>query len=211
MEPMTSAERHERLAVDWASAGAALEGEIESGDLHVVAGFDGGVLVGVIDGLGHGPEAAEAAREAARILEELAGEPLSTLVEQCHQALRNTRGAVMTLASFDERASTMTWMGVGNVEAILLRSGRPDAPAREGVALRGGVVGYHLPTLRESSLPVSPGDTLVLATDGIRSGFIAGLAGQGTPQEIADAILAGYARGSDDALVVVARYVGATP
>ncbi|HYS82220.1 MAG TPA: SpoIIE family protein phosphatase [Anaeromyxobacteraceae bacterium] len=208
---MTSAMRHERLAVDWASAGAALEGEVESGDVHVVAGFDGGVLVGVIDGLGHGPEAAEAAREAARILEELAGEPLSTLVEQCHEALRKTRGAVMTLASFDERASMMTWMGVGNVEAILLRSGRAEPPAREGVALRGGVVGYHLPTLRESSLPVSYGDTLVLATDGIRSGFVAGLPGQGTPQEIADAVLARYARGSDDALVVVARYLGGTP
>ena len=37
----------------------------------MVAGFDVGVLVGVIDGLGHGPEAAEAAREAARVLEEL--------------------------------------------------------------------------------------------------------------------------------------------
>ena len=207
---MTSAER-EPLAIEWASAGAALEGEVESGDVHVVAGFDGGVLVGVIDGLGHGPEAAEAAREAARVLEELAGEPLSTLVEQCHQALRKTRGAVMTLASFDERAATMTWIGVGNVEAILLRSGRADPSTREGVALRGGVVGYHLPTLRESSLPVSYGDTLVLATDGIRSGFVAGLAGQGTPQEIADAILARYSRGSDDALVVVARYVGATP
>lgn len=208
---MSSAEGHERLAIDWASAGAALEGEVVSGDVHVVAGFDGGVLVGVIDGLGHGPEAAAAAREAARILEELAGEPLSTLVQQCHQALRKTRGAVMTLASFDAHASSMTWMGVGNVEAILLRAGRADRSAREGVALRGGVVGYQLPTLRESSLPVSPGDTLVLATDGIRSGFVAGLAGQGTPQEIADAILARYARGSDDALVVVARYVGVTP
>jgi phosphoserine phosphatase RsbX len=209
MEPMTS--RHERLAVDWASAGAALEGEVESGDVHVVAGFDGGVLVGVIDGLGHGPEAAAAAREAARVLEELAGEPLSTLVQHCHEALRKTRGAVMTLASFDERASTMTWLAVGNVEAILLRSGRADPQGREGVALRGGVVGYRLPTLRESSLPISPGDTLVLATDGIRSGFVAGLPVRGTPQEIADALLAQYARGSDDALVVVARYVGATP
>jgi len=208
---MTSADRHERLAVDWASAGVALEGEVESGDVHVVAGFDGGVLVGVIDGLGHGPEAAAAAREAARVLEALAGETLTALVQRCHEALRKTRGAVMTLASFDERTSTMRWMGVGNVEAILLRSDRADPPAREGVALRGGVVGYHLPTLRESSLPVSLGDTLVLATDGIRSGFVAGLVGQGTPQEIADAILARYARGSDDALVVVARYVGATP
>ncbi len=208
--PMSGEQEHQRLAVEWGLAGAALEGD-ESGDVHVVRAFPRGVLVAVIDGLGHGPEAAAAAKEAARTLEAFAGEPVATLVARCHEALRKTRGAVMTLASFDSGDSSMTWMGIGNVEGILLRAGPVAEPAREAVTLRGGVVGYQLPTLRASALTVSRGDTLILATDGIRGGFLAGLTVRGSPQELAESIFARYARGSDDALVVVARYLGATP
>jgi len=208
---MTGASGERRLVVEWAAAGAALEGETDSGDVHVVAGFPHGTLVALLDGLGHGSEAAAASNEAARLLEAHAGEPVSTLVEMCHEALRHTRGAVMSLASFDARGSSMSWVGIGNVEAILLRVGPAPDPAREAITLRGGVVGYQLPALRPSSIPVSRGDTLVMATDGIRSGFVADLSARGAPQEIADSILARFARGSDDALVVVARYVGATP
>jgi phosphoserine phosphatase RsbX len=207
---MTGAAR-QQLVVEWGSAGAAIEGEVESGDAHVVAGFPHGTLVGLVDGLGHGPEAAAAAGEAVRLLEAHAGKPVLDLVERCHEALRYTRGAVMSLASFDARTASMTWIGIGNVEGILLRAPGAASPAREGIGLRGGVVGYQLPPLRASTLSVSPGDTLVLATDGIRSGFVAGLAPRGSPQELADSILARFARGSDDALVLVARYVGATP
>jgi serine/threonine protein phosphatase PrpC len=205
---MTGAQDHERL-VEWGAAAAALEDE--SGDLHVIAPYPGGVLVAVIDGLGHGPEAAAAAREAAWILEARAAEPVVALVQRCHEGLRKTRGAVMSLASFDSRTSSVSWAGVGNVEGILLRAAPDSRPGREAVALRGGVVGYQLPPLRAWALPVSPGDTLVMATDGLRGEFIDCLAIQGSPQEMAESLLARYARGSDDALVVVARYLGATP
>jgi hypothetical protein len=197
----------EPRVVEWGTAGAALEGD-RSGDAHVVAAFPHGALVAAIDGLGHGPEAADAAEEAARILAAHAGEPLDVLVRRCHDALRRTRGAVLSVASFDARVGAMTWVGVGNVEAILLRA----APGgRESLATRGGVVGYQLPPLRSAVLPVREGDTLVLATDGIRSGFVAELAPGPAPEALAQAILAGHARGSDDALVVVARYLGARP
>jgi phosphoserine phosphatase RsbX len=203
---MSAAEHHERLVVECGSAGAALEDE--SGDVHVVAAFPHGALVAVLDGLGHGPEAAAAARAAVSILEAHAGESVVALVERCHEALRKTRGAVMNLASFDARDSSMTWTGVGNVEAFLLRADRAARPAREAIVPRGGIVGYHLPTVRASVLSVSAGDTLIMATDGIRSEFSGGLDALGSPQEIAESILSRYARGSDDALVVVARYLG---
>ena len=204
MGPVTEAQAH-RQVVECGSAGAALEGE--SGDVHVVAPFSDGVLVAVIDGLGHGSEAAAAANEAAAVLQAFAGEPVAALIERCHEALHKTRGAVMSLASFDGRVSSMTWFGVGNVEGVLLHA---EGPRRDTVTLRGGIVGYQLPALRPSALPVSPGDTLIMATDGIRAGFVTDLTGEGSPQEIAQSILDRYGRGSDDALVVVARYLGGT-
>ena len=56
---------HDRASlIEWAVAGAPIDGETESGDLHAVVQFEGGVLVGAVDGLGHGAEAAVAARAA---------------------------------------------------------------------------------------------------------------------------------------------------
>ena len=193
-------------AIDWGWAGRALESE--SGDLHVVAPFAGGVLVALIDGLGHGPEAAEAARGAARVLEDHAADPVVRLIERCHDALRRTRGVVMTIASLSAADSAMTWIGVGNVDAVLLRGeGRADA----AIAVRGGVVGYQLPPLRCGTVSISRRDLLILATDGIRAGFTAGILVDCTPHEIAESILARFARSSDDAHVVVVRYLGDSP
>ena len=62
----------------------------------------------------------------------------------------------------------MTWLGVGNVEGVLIRADTRATPAAESVLLRGGVVGYQLPALQASVVPVSRGDLLILATDGIR-------------------------------------------
>ena len=198
-----------RSIIEWGWAGSALE--VESGDLHVVVPFPGGALVALLDGLGHGPEAAAASRTAVPLLEAHASDPLPTLVQRCHEGLRRTRGVVMSLASFNARDSSMSWMGIGNVDGVLLRtSGRPQHPD-EAVALRGGVVGYRLPPLHAFTLLVSPGDTLVLSTDGIRSGSIAGLAIEHRPQEIAESILARFVKGTDDAHVVVARYLGSGP
>lgn len=191
--------------LDWGWAGAALEAEC--GDVHVVAERPDATLVAVIDGLGHGLEAAVAARTAARVLETFAGEPLEALVGRCHEALRRTRGAVMSLASVAARGGGVTWGGVGNVEGALLR-GDGAGGGRETLPLRGGIVGYQHPSLRVATLPLRPGDTLVLATDGIRDEFAEALPRDAPPQALADAILARYARGSDDALVLVARYLG---
>jgi phosphoserine phosphatase RsbX len=190
--------------LEWGWAGSALEEGI-SGDLHVVAPFDGGALLVAIDGLGHGPEAAAAAHEAERVLVAKPEERVEALLARCHEALRGTRGVAMTLASFDARASEVTCIGVGNVEGVLLRAG---GGAREAFALRGGVVGYQLPALRPSVLSVARGDIFILATDGVRWGFASGIDPTDTPQILAEAILARHAKGTDDALVVVARYLG---
>ena len=82
--------------------------------------------------------------------------------------------------------------------------------ASETLLLRSGVVGSHLPPLSASVHAVNPGDMLILATDGIRPGFAEELLPLVPPQPAADRILSRYARGTDDALVLVARYRGGT-
>jgi negative regulator of sigma-B (phosphoserine phosphatase) len=193
--------------IEWGVAAHALPGEQESGDLSVVEWFPDGVLVAVIDALGHGQEAAVAARVAGATLHAHASEPVTTLVRRCHEELRSTRGVVMTIASFDARAGTMIWLGVGNVDGYLVRADETTKRRRQSIVPRGGVVGFQLPTTNATSVSLTPGDMLILATDGIASGFIDGYY-RGTPQRIADDILAQYGKTTDDALVFVARYDG---
>jgi hypothetical protein len=73
------------------------------------------------------------------------------------------------------------------------------------------VVGIRLPLVEGAIVPVMRGDTLIFATDGIRSEFTQHLALGDGPQQLADKILAQHATRTDDALVLVARYVGETP
>jgi serine phosphatase RsbU (regulator of sigma subunit) len=198
--------------IELASAGRALgdasEG-YESGDFHVATSFDGGFLVAAIDGLGHGTEAAVASRAAAEVLEAHAGESISLLVQRCHERLRKTRGAAMSLARLNVRDSSMIWGGIGDVEAVLVRSDSLADRRMEHIGLRGGVVGYVMPSVKETGIDVSTGDTLIMATDGIASRFADDLSIGSTPQMIAESILARHGRDNDDALVVVARYFGA--
>lgn len=195
--------------IEWGWAGRALEQF--SGDMHAVVERDDGALVALLDGLGHGVEAFEAVRAAMPAIEAHAGASVTTLVQQCHDALRKTRGAVMSAAWFDARDSSMTWTGVGNVDSVLIRAAKHAQARNEAIATRGGVVGYRLPTLHAERHPVSRGDLLVMATDGIRSAFSASIVTQFSAQEIAESILARFARGTDDAHVVVARYLGVPP
>jgi phosphoserine phosphatase RsbX len=159
----------------------------------------------VIDGLGHGDAAADAAEAAAEILRAHVDEPPQALLERCHAALRRTRGAVMTLAWFDVQEHTMAWTGVGNVEARLVRASgaRFDSPV-----ILGGVVGFTLPQVRMGTIALDPGDALALATDGVAADYSLSLEPGVAAQELADRVLERHAKGTDDALVVVVRFLG---
>jgi negative regulator of sigma-B (phosphoserine phosphatase) len=194
--------------IDVGVAGLTLPGQSTSGDRHVFEPFSGGLLVAAVDGIGHGNEAAMAAEKACAILRAYAAEPVIVLAERCHGGLRSTRGVVMSLAAFDVTHNLMTWLGIGNVQGVVRRFGLPINGTEESLLLRAGVVGSQLPPLRASVLPVARGDTLILATDGVQSGFSCKIASATTPQRAAEAILDGFSKGTDDALVLVARYEG---
>lgn len=184
----------------WAQRSRPIAGETELGDAHIVKPFDGGALVAVIDGLGHGREAAAAANLAVETLSCSPASPPAEQIERCHLALKGSRGAAMLVVSLSWRASTISWSGVGNVEGWRVAEGR-----REAMISRAGVVGYQImkPIDRTSALHES--DLLLLATDGIRPGFLEGVSDDLDVETLATRILSTYARPNDDALVLVAR------
>jgi negative regulator of sigma-B (phosphoserine phosphatase) len=207
MEPLSS---NQLCFIEWNAAARALPGEETSGDLYLVRPRRDGALVAVIDGLGHGHEAAEAAKRAVEILDAHPDESIISLVERSHDGLKATRGVAMTVALFNNRERTVTALGVGNVEAAFLRASPAANPPQESVLMRGGVVGYQLPALRASVFPICPGDLMVFATDGIRNDFTEKISLGESPQRLAERILEQNFRGIDDALVLAIRYTGAS-
>jgi hypothetical protein len=185
-----------------------------SGDQYVVEVTETETLLAVIDGLGHGPEAASAAAKAVEVLRENPAEPIEVLLVLCHTALARTRGAAITIASISSTNGSMCWLGVGNVEAALFRSARScnssgNAAGRSSpdmALLLGGIVGHQLPTLRPHAVDVRQGDVLLMATDGIARSFTQDVHLGAPPARLADGILENLARPTDDALILVARY-----
>jgi serine phosphatase RsbU (regulator of sigma subunit) len=194
--------------IEWDVAQLTLPGQRQSGDCYLVKPFETSVLVVVMDGLGHGDKAAAAAKMAVDALEANARDSVISLFRRTHEALRQSRGVVMSMALIHAPDSTMTWMGVGNVEGVMMRAHPDSKPRKEFLLSRPGVLGGPLPLLDASVTPIMLGDTLVFATDGIRSGFDEEVSLHESPKEIAANIMANYSKNSDDALVLVARYVG---
>jgi serine/threonine protein phosphatase PrpC len=194
--------------VEWSVAARAMPGEEVSGDRHLVKATASGMLLAVVDGLGHGPEAGEAAEAAVNALAACTSESVMAMLQICHDSIRHTRGVVIGLARFGASDATMTWLGVGDVDGVLLRARAGPGKGKEYLLLRGGVVGYGLPPLHPVSHPVERGDVLILATDGIRGGFADQVNVAEPARQIADRILAQHCKGTDDALVLAARYLG---
>jgi negative regulator of sigma-B (phosphoserine phosphatase) len=189
-------------------AGAALAGEQRSGDLAVFAAYPGGALVAVLDGLGHGDDAADAAAVAERVIHEHSSAPAEQLLQRCHEALRRTRGVVMTMAWFDLERGVIAWAGVGNVEARLVRGAAAFGESHDSPLVLGGVVGHKLPRVRPNIVTLEPGDAVVFATDGIEAGYNASLVPGVPAQLLAERVLERHGKGTDDALAVVVRYLG---
>lgn len=190
--------------LEWGVASRPFPGESESGDLAVVVPSVERVLVAVVDGLGHGRDAAASARLAVGIVEQAKGDLVSVALE-CHERMRRSRGAAMSLASF-ERDGKMTWLAVGNVQGRLVRAGVNNPP--ETLPLLSGTVGDRLPPLRGFRYEVASRDLLIITTDGVRDDPDVARVRAGSADNIADGLLQRNAKTSDDALVFVGRYLG---
>ena len=196
------------FGLEYGVAGRAFPGFSESGDRYIFQQTGDRALVAVVDGLGHGEEAAAAALEACALLECNAEENVISLIKRCHLELNGMRGVVMSLASFNLRDALMTWIGVGNVQGTLLRQENGATGGDESLLLRPGVVGNQLPPLQAAVLPIFAGDSLIFATDGVQPDFDRIEVTSQAPRKAAENLLAHYAKGNDDALILVARYRG---
>ena len=161
------------------------------------------LLVAVVDGVGHGEPAREAANLAVRAVRARAKAPLDEILRETNEALVDTRGAVMALARFPSRERAEIAL-VGNVAVHL--DGPDIARRASGVA---GMLGSRTPMRRPSidALAVGPWDALVAFTDGLTTATDAHDLDllREHPIAIAHQLAMRHGRGTDDLLVLAVR------
>lgn len=175
--------------------------EAECGDAWSVALQGDRAAVVVVDGLGHGPHAAEAARAVLACFEaDPFALPSQTLL-RAHEAARSTRGAAACVARVDVAARELLFCGAGNISARLL-TGTQD----RSLLSQHGTLGLQIRRLQDIAYPWPAHGVLVMHSDGLSGRWslegAGGLLGR-DPTVIAAWLLGRQLRGKDDATVVV--------
>jgi anti-sigma regulatory factor (Ser/Thr protein kinase) len=184
----------------------AMPGQTTCGDGWSVAFNAGGAVVLVVDGLGHGLLAAEAAREAVRVFRK---RPLDgpAVLQTVHDALRSTRGAAGAVAHIDCARRVITYAGVGNIAGVLL-----SAAARESMASQNGTLGHAVRTFTEFTYAWPEDAMMILHSDGLVTRWsldpYPGISAHDASL-IAGVLYRDFNRGRDDTTVVVIKQLAA--
>lgn len=186
----------------------AIQGETVSGDDWVLVEGGGRCIYVVVDGLGHGLHASEAAAVATRfVVTAVRQDPaisLTRLLEQMHGLMRGTRGAAIAAVSVDAERRKVVCCGLGNVSCLLQF---PDGRSQSMVS-HNGTIGHQMRRVQEFEYGYDKGALLVMHSDGLATHWkmsqYPGLVGR-WPATMAGVLYRDALRGRDDATVLVAR------
>ena len=193
-----AAPRYEIGAVCVAKSGEEVSGDAWA--LHLDARF---VTVLVADGIGHGPEAARAARAAIGVLSEHPMAPVRQLLDECHAALTTTRGAAVGATRIETFTGSGSFAGVGNIAARILNDGR-----QRNLVSHNGTVGHNVRRVQEFGFEFGPQSLLIMHSDGLDTHWnLEDYPGLVTrhPALIAGVLYRDHDRGRDDVTVFVLR------
>lgn len=182
-------------------------GEEVCGDGWAVRPLRDGLRLMVVDGLGHGVLAADAAREAERIFWQSKHESLTMVLQDTNLALRKTRGAAFGLSQICVDRGLLSFVGVGNIATSVVAPG-----VSRSLASHNGILGQNMERVQEFTVPWNENSLLVMHSDGLTSRWdlerYPGIWSK-HPAVIAALLHRDFTRGRDDVTVVVAKQAAA--
>jgi hypothetical protein len=155
------------------------------------------------DGLGHGPEAAIASQAAITTCYEYPTLAPAQLLKKMHIALKNTRGAAVTIVDIDKMQSTVQFSGIGNINGIIITN-----QANHHLLSTDGIVGVTPMAThpKEFTYSCSYPALCILHSDGLTTRWALskypGLSSR-HPAIIAGVLYRDFARGNDDTTLLV--------
>ena len=199
--------------VEWAVGRQSRQqtsGKSESHRAHIplLKATPSGIICALIDGVGQDAAAERAAQLAAAPFEEYTHQSLTELFARADKAGAASGGVAVTAAMFNVGFNTISWFGVGHVQGTLFRRSPAADPRYHKLELVSGLLGTGQVRLRESCLPIKPGDLLIFATENISQSFVEALPIDGKPRLVADQLMAKYCTPDTDSAMIVVRYLG---
>jgi hypothetical protein len=177
----------------------ALDGEIECGDAWSLRQDSQGLALFVVDGLGHGTFAAEAARVAIDAFHVNPFVPPQETMVRANGLMSKTRGGAAACARLV--GDKVSYAGVGNISGTLISVGKS-----QGLVSQNGTLGLHQRRTQQFEYQREPGALLIMHSDGVSARW--DLRNRPDllvrhPAIIAGTIYRDHGRKSDDATVVV--------
>lgn len=173
-----------------------------NGDCYFIGSFEDREIIAVVDGLGHGVEAHEAASRAVQIIEENTQHSIEDIMKCINNALRSTRGAVIALFIIYKLKNEFDMISIGNIDCRHITTG-----STMKLLSYNGYVGAYSGSFKFRRHIYSKGDMLVLCSDGISSSWEVENYAEGvakSPSLLCNLIINEYGRHNDDATILVA-------
>jgi anti-sigma regulatory factor (Ser/Thr protein kinase) len=184
--------------------GIPATGEEVCGDAWATAERDGRSFVLLVDGLGHGEQAARASAEAVRVFREHQASEPAQIIDSIHAALRSTRGAALAIARLDRMSCRVDYAGVGNISGVIRDR---QTGARTSMVSQNGTVGYAVRKVQTYQYPWNDDSLLLMHSDGLATHWDVDRYPdllQMHPSLIAGVLYRDYRRGRDDVTVIAA-------
>ena len=158
-------------------------------------------LIIVVDGLGHGPLAAEAARLAIKIFQRESSKTILEILESIHVGLRQTRGAAAAIAEINLETKSVSFAGIGNIAGTLVTQS-----THRNMVSYSGTLGQEIYKMKQFQYELVEGAVLIMHSDGLGSHWdvqkYPGILAR-TPALIAGMLFRDFDKGRDDTTVVV--------
>jgi anti-sigma regulatory factor (Ser/Thr protein kinase) len=179
-------------------------GQDVSGDAWAIRYVSDKLWLTLLDGLGHGPLAADASRRAVDVFMRADADATpAEVMRDVHAGIKATRGAVMAIAKFEPLNAVLSFAGVGNIVSIV-----HAGEATQHLLSTDGTVGYNMRAVRPAEARWASGTVFIATTDGVSTRWNLnrhpGLASR-HPSLIASVLHRDFARDADDATIVVVK------
>lgn len=137
-------------------------GEAQNGDNWAILNGDSSYKLLVVDGLGHGPNAAAASQAAIEIAVERRSEPCDVLMQRIHEGLAGTRGAVGAVLNIDLQTRRLEYAGVGNIRALYATPSHSQS-----LVSHNGTLGKQIRKVQKFEYDWEPGSQVLMHSDGL--------------------------------------------
>ncbi len=190
--------------LEWGVVCVPKQGETMCGDAWAVESGRDRTTVLMVDGLGHGPPAFEAAQQALATFKKHSGERPEAHLRALHASIRETRGAVAAVVEIDWQERQVRYAGAGNISGTLV----PLSGPASNMVSQNGTVGEKIVRIQEFRYPWPDRGLILLHSDGLSPFWelepYPGLS-QKDPSLIAGVLYRDFGNRRDDCVVFVGR------